>query len=225
MLETFKISGGELKLLKILQSKKGTFKKNGHRKRLNKDEIQEIIKLYPDHFNWQLERMFNISQSNLLKIRKRYNLHKSDEIMRQCRYSKGSIPFNKGKSYPLKNSGQFQKGHIPKNHRPIGSIRINNGRKDSYLYIKIAEPNKWNQLHRQIWEQKIGEIPEGNIIIFKDGNKMNYEMSNLEMISRKQNMERNRNRKKASESMKEIWRKEKMRAKYGLQRQTKLRIK
>ena len=45
MLEFYQIELGELKKIKISQSNKGTFKKNGQRKRLSKDEIQEIIKL------------------------------------------------------------------------------------------------------------------------------------------------------------------------------------
>jgi len=39
--------------------------------------------------------------------------------------------------------------------------------------------------------QEHGPIPRGMVIIFKDGNSMNCELSNLEMITMKDNMLRN----------------------------------
>jgi len=226
MLEFYRIESGELKKIKISQSKKGTFKKNGQRKRLSKNEIQEIIKLYPDYFNWQLERMFNISESCILNVRRKNNLKKSKEIMDDSRFKKGHIPFNKGQRHDYSNSGRFIKGHIPKNHKSIGSIRDSyKNKKNHYYEVKIEEPNKWALLHRYIWEQNYGGIPNGNIIIFRDGNTFNCELTNLGMITRKENLTRNINRGKAAQSLKETWRKEKMRAKYGLQQETNFKLK
>jgi len=225
MLEFYQIESGELKKIKISQSKKGTFKKNGKKKYLLNNEIQEIIKLYPDYFNWQIERMFNISQSTILNIRRKHNLKKSKEIIDAHRFKKGNIPFNKGQRHNYPNSGQFIKGHIPKNHKPIGSIRISYKNKEQQYYeIKINEPNKWALLHRYIWEQNYGKIPKGYIITFKDKNTFNYELSNLKMISRIKNLIRNQDREKAAKSLKKTWDKEKQRIKYGLPQKTKFRI-
>ena len=225
MLEFYQIELGELKKIRISQSNKGTFKKNGQRKRLSKDEIQEIIKLYPDYFNWQLARMFNVSESNILNLKWKYELRKSQGLIDACRFEKGHIPFNKGKAHDYPNSGRFIKNHIPKNHKSIGTIRNSYKRKNpQYFEIKIAERNRWKLLHRYIWEQHNGEIPKGNIILFKDGNTSNIDISNLRIITKQENLIRNRNREKAAKSLKETWRKEKQRVKYGLPQKTKFKI-
>lgn len=203
----------------IRKALRGSFKKNGQKKYLSSFEIKEIVNLYPDKFNYELAKLFNVSESTILKLRRKYNLSKSERIMDAERFHPGHKPFNIGKNYIHNSSTKFKQGHMPKNHRPVGSKRLT---KDGYYEMKIAEPKKWETVHRVIWQRHYGEIPEGMIIIFKDGN--NVDISNLEMISRKENMERNRNYKKSSETMKSLWRIEKLRNKYGMKRYTKLRI-
>lgn len=226
MIERYLNIDGELKLIKIPQTQKGLFKKNGHKKYLNKAEINRLIELYPTHFNYQLARMFNCSEACILNKKREFNLGKSFEIMNEMRFKPGSIPWNKNGRHPNKNSGQFQKGHIPKYHFQIGTIhlRSHSERNEKYFYIKIAEPRKWEPLHRYLWKEKFGEIPPGKLIVFKDHDIHNWQIENLEMIDRKENLRRNINRKKASKSMKNTWRMEKIRVKYGLKRQTKLQI-
>jgi len=203
------------------KARKGTFKKNGIRKYLNSFEIKEIINLYPDSFNYELAKQFNVSESTILTLKRKYNLSKSEKIMDAKRFHKGDKPFNAGKKHIHNSSTKFKKGSVPKNHKPVGSKRLT---KDGYYEIKISEPKKWEASHRTIWKQYYGEIPKGMIIIFKDGNQLNPNISNLEMISRRENLLRNCNRKKISETMKSLWRKEKLRAKYGMKRKTNLRI-
>ncbi len=38
------------------------------------------------------------------------------------------------------------------------------------------------QLHRVIWEEAHGPIPAGHQVMFKDGNKRNFDLSNLECL-------------------------------------------
>lgn len=115
------------------------------------------------------------------------------------RFEKGHKTFNKGKKwsdYMNENSQKncrkttFKKGNQPHNHRPVGSERIT---KDGYLEIKIAEPNKWQQKHRFIYEQKFGKIPKGKKLIFLDGNRMNVVLDNLQIISNEQSLIMNQN--------------------------------
>ena len=106
------------------------------------------------------------------------------------RFEKGHISHNKGKKMPSEvyekvKKTMFKKGHIPVNHKPVGSERID--AKDGYTYVKVAEPNKFVLKHRYIWEQTHGEIPKDHIIIFLDGNKQNFAIDNLECISRSEN--------------------------------------
>ena len=40
------------------------------------------------------------------------------------------------------------------------------------------------QKHRVVWEQAHGPIPEGYLVKFKDGNRMNCSIDNLYLVSR-----------------------------------------
>ena len=46
-------------------------------------------------------------------------------------------------------------------------------------------------MHRVVWEQHHGPIPPKHVVRFKDGNTMNWDISNLEMISQTGKMECN----------------------------------
>ena len=66
-------------------------------------------------------------------------------------------------------------------HRPVGSFQEKKG----YIRIKVAEPNKWMQYQRYVWEQHHpGQSAEGKTVIFMDGNTRNFEPSNLECVER-----------------------------------------
>ena len=70
---------------------------------------------------------------------------------------------------------------MPHNYRPVGSERIN---RDGYIEVKVADPKTWKTKHRIVWEAHHGEIPKGSIIVFRDGNKLNTDISNLALVSR-----------------------------------------
>lgn len=107
-------------------------------------------------------------------------------------FPKGNVPLNKGK----KGSGgwkptQFKKGSIPVNYRPVGSERIN---VDGYTEVKIADPNKWRLKHIVTWEEHNGPLPKGYAVIFGDGDRLNLDIENLILVSRKQLLTMNRNK-------------------------------
>jgi len=104
--------------------------------------------------------------------------------MNSGRFQKGSIPHNKGKKNWWDNKSVFEKGNITWNHRQIGEERINN---EGYVYIKVAEPNKWRLKHRVIYEQHHGDIPKGSIVRFYDNDKLNHDIENLFCVSRAEN--------------------------------------
>ena len=108
------------------------------------------------------------------------------------RFEKGRIPFNKGKKFPNRppNSGQFKKGNKPPNYLPVGTINFTT---DGYPKEKIADPNKWVLKHRKVWEDNFGPIPEGYSVCFLDGNKSNYDISNLILLSNEELARMNKN--------------------------------
>lgn len=113
---------------------------------------------------------------------------------RTGRFNKGNVPHNKGK--PMKVVGrmaetQFKQGQVPHNTKPIGFERVS---KDGYIEVKVREKpengrKNFEFKHRLIWEQAHGEIPEGHIVIFLDRNNRNFNLNNLALISRAENLE------------------------------------
>lgn len=82
----------------------------------------------------------------------------------------------------------FPKGLVPHNKTPIGTISIRTNKYgNKYKYIKVREetPPQRNYvfLHRYVWEQHNGPIPEGALIMFKDGNSLNCDINNLILVN------------------------------------------
>jgi hypothetical protein len=111
-------------------------------------------------------------------------------------FQKGHASHNKGQKmsnelYQKVAHTMFKKGNKPMNTQPIGTIHQ---RKDTggkmYLYIKLAD-SKWQLLNRYTWEQHNGPIPKGMVVVYKDGNYLNNDITNLLMITKKENMARN----------------------------------
>lgn len=99
---------------------------------------------------------------------------------------KGSVGLNKGKKltplqYAKNISTMFKKGHQAKNKLEVGVERMRN---DGYLWIKVAEPNKWKHKHTVLWEREHGEVPRGMCVSFLDGDKLNCTIENLILMSR-----------------------------------------
>lgn len=76
----------------------------------------------------------------------------------------------------LWNGLKGQTGHS------IGTEQMHNG----YVLIKTAHPDKWIPKHRLLWEEKNGPLPKGDIIIFADGNKSNFNLDNLIKVNKKE---------------------------------------
>ena len=61
---------------------------------------------------------------------------------------------------------------------PDGTERI----RGRYTFVKRG--NSWIQKGRAKWERRRGEIPDGNVIVFLDGDPANCRMSNLACVPR-----------------------------------------
>lgn len=116
------------------------------------------------------------------------------------RFQKGHVPWSKGRK-GLKPGGrapstQFKpgtrQGRAAEVYKPIGTERIS---KDGYLQRKVNEDlpfqRRWKAVHRINWEAANGPVPRGYIIAFKDGDKLNTSVENLELRSLVDNMRRN----------------------------------
>jgi hypothetical protein len=138
-------------------------------------------------------------------------LRKGHTRGRESQFKKGQTPANKGLRRPGYSVGrgrmqqtQFKKGQrtgvAARNWRPIGTILPD---PEGYLRIKVREAvhgkeatgfgnmKVWPQLNRHVWEQHKGPIPPKHIVAFKDGNRANCAIDNLELMSMADNARRN----------------------------------
>jgi hypothetical protein len=126
-------------------------------------------------------------------------LRRGDNVGKAHRFLKGHVPANKGKKGWCPEGckpTQFKPGHrggrALEKYQPIGTERIS---KDGYLERKINDDmpfqRRWRAVHLLVWEAANGPLPAGHAIAFKDGNKQNIDLANLELISRRELMRRN----------------------------------
>lgn len=159
-----------------------------------------LKRLYPDSTMHEiiaaLDNEFNAHQ--IMHKAQKMGIKKSTEFRQRFgldengRLTGKASPHNKGKSFfPGGRSAEFRfkKNSVPHNALPVGTIRHE---KDGYLKIKIAEPDKWELLQREVWKRETGSYPTaGCVIVFKDGNNQNCDINNLEMLTRQDLMLRN----------------------------------
>lgn len=111
-------------------------------------------------------------------------------------FEKGQKPWNAGmkgwKAGGRASETQFKKGDKPHNWVPVGTERL----LDGYLQRKMTDtgypPADWVEVHRLLWEEHQGPIPESHIVVFKDGDRTHIALDNLELISRAENAIRNK---------------------------------
>lgn len=159
---------------------------------------EKLIALYPNHTNQEIASLLGSTESAVGGRAFKLKLRKSPEFMLEHSskgfFPKGHQPANKGRKQTEYMSTtqiektkktRFKKGHIPKNHKPIGYERIT---RDGYIEVKTTEPNVFELKHRLIWTKHNGAIPSDCVIRFRDGNKLNVDISNLYLVSKSENM-------------------------------------
>lgn len=171
---------------------------------------KQVCILYQHYADTSIEELIALTghdQKSIWNKAKALGLRKSREFLaevgRKCsqhprsiatRFVKGQEPPNKGKRIEefmseegIKRSSRtrFKRGHRPHNERDIGSECVHG---DGYVYLRIASGCVLK--HRYVWEQANGEVPEGYVVAFRDGNRQNCDLSNLYLLSREDNARR-----------------------------------
>jgi hypothetical protein len=89
-------------------------------------------------------------------------------------------------------AGRFKTGHKPPHWQPIGTERIS---ASGYLERKVSDTGNPNvdfvAAHRLLWEETCGPVAPGHAVVFKDGDRENIAIENLECIDRQELMRRN----------------------------------
>lgn len=131
---------------------------------------------------------------------------KQDPRMIASRFKPGLTPWNNGKPgstghHPNTQKNQFKPGRKPeeaRNYLPIGSERLNH---DGVLERKISDDTsvyparRWAPVHRLVWETAHGNVPRGQVVVFKPGQRRiiaaEITLERLECIIRAELMKRN----------------------------------
>ncbi|MGY1490740.1 HNH endonuclease signature motif containing protein [Methylobacillus pratensis] len=167
------------------------------------DEDDLLRQLYPDVAIGDLERVFEgRTRSSIRNRAYALSLKRSTAFFTSegsGRIMPANIPWNAGMK-GLQIGGvttRFKKGHRGGKAAalwvPVGSERIT---KDGICQRKIHDSmpfhTRWRAVHSIVWELLHGAtIPPGHLVIFRDGNRGNFSCANLELVSRRENMQRN----------------------------------
>lgn len=177
------------------------------------EQIRTLTARYPDTPTQQIADDIGRTLEQCYHKAHQLGLHKSAEFRASAmsgrtngsnkgagtRFAPGQKPWNKGTSY---NAGgrsaetQFRKGVrqgiAAAIYQPVGTERIS---KDGYLERKINDDfpihRRWRAVHLVAWEAANGPLPKGHAICFRDGNKQNTALDNLELVTRADLLARN----------------------------------
>lgn len=173
----------------------------------------DLRRRYPTTATEVLAKRFGCPVDQVHAMARRLGLKKSPKFLaKHCRrldgslgheyrYPKGHVPANKGLRRPGFAPGrmretQFKKGEQRNsNWTPIGTEAVD---RDGYRKRKVrddAAPNmsrfNWKYVHVLLWEEQHGPVPPGHCLVFRNGNKVDIRVDNLELITRAERMRRN----------------------------------
>jgi len=174
----------------ICAGRKGPLK--GKRMMFNDRQVVFIREMYPQLSRAELTEAFNAQFGTEIRVSQMVSFMKNHGIKsgRTGHYEQGHRPWCEGtKGLLRRNETSYKKGRVPANRRDLGDERICS--KDGYVLIKVAEanphtgaPTRFRHKHVVIWEAEHGAVPAGSVVSFIDGDKLNCDISNLELLSR-----------------------------------------
>ena len=183
------------------------------RRHWTKRDLDILVELYPNTLTSVIAERLKRSERAVYYKANMLGLRKSVEYMRELitdnfnpefgvehRFKKGNVPHNKGVTGfdpgGRVRETQFKPGErigiAAKMYKPIGTERVS---KDGYIERKVNDGKdlhkRWRPVHNIEWEAHNGPIPPGHIVVFRNGDKLDTRIENLELISRAENMRRN----------------------------------
>lgn len=191
--------------------------RNG-KKQWTKEEYWKYQKRYPEGmYEFIRDNSWGVSSREMAEmVNEKFGTTFSQTMMKQFRqrhgiksgvtgwYQKGHPPGNKGKTleeYAGKRAAeirekisgtQFKKGQKPANLKQVGDITVVSGYKLRKKQMEGSQWERWEFLHRAVWEEANGPVPEGCMVSFKDGNPLNCELSNLMLLTQRENAQMTR---------------------------------
>lgn len=173
-------------------------------------QIDYLKKSYPDGLTseistaigksipaiYHMARKLVLSKSQaFMESNKSGRLNSSDGKGRNCRFHKGHKPWNTGfKGLVVDERSkktQFKKGQTPKNTLYDGARSKRKDKRGVYYWFVRVAAGKWEYEQIYRWKKERGEIPKGMILSSKDGDTLNSDPNNWELITKAENAKRN----------------------------------
>lgn len=124
------------------------------------------------------------------QVRRKFPVTVTDELARELGVSSASLR-RQARRMRLRKNRQFISAQSKvANRLPIGSERLHDS--TGSMWVKVSHAGerhceRWRPKQHVIWEELAGRpVPDNHCVIFKDGNKLNFDPSNLELISRRE---------------------------------------
>ena len=171
-------------------------------------QVDLLRQLYPSTASATIAERMGIKTTQVYHKAHKLGLKKSAEFYatrdagrldgvrgQQTRFKPGHQTWNKGMNFTAggrSKETQFQPGTRPHTWRPIGTERVS---ADGYLERKITDTGctrrDYVPVHRIVWREAGRDIPPRHALVFRDGNKRNFDLDNLELVTRQELMRRN----------------------------------
>lgn len=203
-----------------LKAYRGNHGIRNYQKQLSREEYWKYQTRYPQGmYEFIRDHSWGVSSKEMAEmVNEKFGTNFTQTMMKQFRqrhgiksgltgwYQRGHAPGNKGKKLEeyvgeeraaeIKkriSATQFKKGERPVNEMPVGSIVvISDGYKLRKKQMTGSLWERWEFLHRAVWVEHYGPIPEDKMVSFRDSNPLNCDIENLMLISRSENAKINR---------------------------------
>lgn len=180
------------------------------RRRWTEQELETLRKMYADTKTAKLAALLGRTERSVYMAADSLGLKKSAAYLASpdaCRLRRGAhvgaetqfkpghAAWNKGTKFTAGGRSaetRFKPGNKPHTWNPLGHERLSKG---GYLQRKMADTGctrkDYVPVHHLVWKDAGREIPPGHALTFRDGNKRNFALENLELVARADLMRRN----------------------------------
>ena len=192
-----------------MKSFRGNHKYCNGKKQWTTEEYWKYQKKYPKGmYEFIRDNSWNVSSARMAEmVEEKFGYHFTATGMKQFRqrngiksgltgwFQKSVPPGTKGRKQEdfIKDpeamqrtvATRFRKGHRPVNEMPVGTVRMGAA---GYLIRKKqmqgTQWERWEMLHKAVWEEANGPVPKGMVLIFRDGDRTNVSLDNLVLVTR-----------------------------------------
>lgn len=125
-------------------------------------------------------------ESAYILLRWAENIEALKKSGKAYKFEKGHKPVQTGTRLSEETKRKISASLMNRNHQRHNELTLGSERVDihGYTRVKVEGQRLLAYKHRYLWEQAHGPIPAGHAVIFADGNRSNFDLSNLVCVSK-----------------------------------------